>query len=450
MHQPLFENLKSELPVENQDASESISEETTPLDVIEPKPFDIDPKAYQGIVGEIVKFIDPHTEADPVAMLVQLLMGCGSIVGRTAHAVYDTTPHYLNLFTVIVGYSSTSRKGTSWDWAFHVLSQVDETWAKTRVLGGLTSGEGIVQHIRDPLRGVPVVGKGSQSRKAVIVDPGVKDKRLFCLEHEFASVLRSLERQSNSLSARIREAWDGRRLGSLAKNCPMFCQEPHVSINAQSNPADLRRYLNQVEIFNGFGNRFLWIYVARTKDFPHGSNITLDKTLITELTRAIHWAKTLGCIKRDQRANRLWEEVYRTLRYEQDEVQDALLGRAPAQLLRLSTAYAVLDYSSEVKLEHLQAALAIWEYNVKSVKFIFGSKRSSNTAETLHRHLLEKGSLTRTQISNLFHKNKSSDEITKALYYLGSKGLASQRIETGTGGGPREIWHIPDSTKRTN
>ena len=41
--------------------------------------------AYHGLPGAIVTKIAPHTEADPVAILAQLLVCCGALIGRGAH-----------------------------------------------------------------------------------------------------------------------------------------------------------------------------------------------------------------------------------------------------------------------------------------------------------------------------------------------------------------------------
>jgi hypothetical protein len=42
----------------------------------------MDRAAYHGIIGKIVKGIAPHTEADPNAILVQLLVQFGNVIGR--------------------------------------------------------------------------------------------------------------------------------------------------------------------------------------------------------------------------------------------------------------------------------------------------------------------------------------------------------------------------------
>jgi hypothetical protein len=43
-----------------------------------------DPAAYHGLAGEIVNTIAPETEADPVAILSQLLVAFGAATGRGA------------------------------------------------------------------------------------------------------------------------------------------------------------------------------------------------------------------------------------------------------------------------------------------------------------------------------------------------------------------------------
>jgi hypothetical protein len=44
-----------------------------------------DDAAYYGLAGDIVRRIEPHTEADPVALLVQILVVFGNVIGRSAH-----------------------------------------------------------------------------------------------------------------------------------------------------------------------------------------------------------------------------------------------------------------------------------------------------------------------------------------------------------------------------
>ena len=42
-------------------------------------------EAFHGVAGEIVRALEPQTEADPVALLIHLLTEVGSIIGRTVY-----------------------------------------------------------------------------------------------------------------------------------------------------------------------------------------------------------------------------------------------------------------------------------------------------------------------------------------------------------------------------
>ena len=74
-----------------------------------------DPAAHHGLAGEIVSKLAPHTEADPVAILSQLLVAFGAAVGRGAWFQVEATRHHPNEYLVLVGDSARARKGSSWD-----------------------------------------------------------------------------------------------------------------------------------------------------------------------------------------------------------------------------------------------------------------------------------------------------------------------------------------------
>ena len=54
--------------------------------------------AYEGLAGEIIKIIEPHSEADPAALLFSLFVLYGNVIGRTAYFVAEADRHFLNLF----------------------------------------------------------------------------------------------------------------------------------------------------------------------------------------------------------------------------------------------------------------------------------------------------------------------------------------------------------------
>ena len=107
-------------------------------------PDSLEPEAYHGLVGDIVRTIAPHTEADPAALLIQLLVGLGNVVGRSPYFSVEADRHGANLFAVIVGETSKARKGTSLGYVKRLLRDVDPTWVDSRLMDGLSSGEGLI------------------------------------------------------------------------------------------------------------------------------------------------------------------------------------------------------------------------------------------------------------------------------------------------------------------
>ena len=66
-------------------------------------------EAFHGLPGAIVDKIAPNTEADPVAILTQLLVCCGALIGRGAWFQVEATRHHPNQFLLLIGDSSRAR-----------------------------------------------------------------------------------------------------------------------------------------------------------------------------------------------------------------------------------------------------------------------------------------------------------------------------------------------------
>ena len=176
----------------------------------------MDKAAYHGVVGDVVRAIEPHSEADPVAILLQLLVVAGNVVGRSPHYRVEADDHHANLFVVLVGQSAKGRKGTSAGRVRSIMEAADERGISERMKGGLSSGEGLISEVRDEIK-----RWNSQAQQYETVDPGVTDKRLIITEAEFGNALAVMERPGNNLSSTIRNAWDGHTLSTLTKNSPL-------------------------------------------------------------------------------------------------------------------------------------------------------------------------------------------------------------------------------------
>jgi hypothetical protein len=120
-------------------------------------------------------------------------------------------------------------------------------------------------------------------------------------------------------------------------------------------------------------------------------------------------------------------------------VVGAILNRAEAQVLRLSSLYAVLDCSAEVRSPHLRAALALWRYAEASARLIFGSRLGVLAADVVLEALRARGPLTATAISALFGRHRSAEEIHGALQLLQDLGLVTRSAEAAGGRAPA-LW----------
>src|SRR5262249_42880058 len=90
----------------------------------------MDGAAYHGLAGEFVALVEPHTEADPAALLVQYLVMAGSVFGRGRYFAVEEDRHHTNLFATIVGESSKARKGTSKGRTLARFAAADACWAE--------------------------------------------------------------------------------------------------------------------------------------------------------------------------------------------------------------------------------------------------------------------------------------------------------------------------------
>jgi hypothetical protein len=213
----------------------------------------------------------------------------------------------MNTFAVLVGESSKARKGTSWRHVLRIFERVDEQWKADCVTNGLSSGEGLIWDVRDPItRTFKNKKTGEEERE--ITDCGINDKRLCVVEGEFANVLKVMTREGNTLSPVIRSAWDSGNLRSMTKNSPARATGAHISIIGHITKDELRRLLTETESANGFGNRFLWLAVRRSKCLPEGGNIETENLndLVKRLHGAIEFARSAaGEVTRSEGAREL-------------------------------------------------------------------------------------------------------------------------------------------------
>lgn len=375
----------------------------------------LDEAAYTGVAGTFTKAVAPYSEADPVGILLHVLIGSGAVIGAGPHVLVEHTPHFARTNALLVGRTAGGRKGTAWGMPKFLLAHVEEQWVRARVKSGLSSGEGLIFQVRDEQWvKVPVKKKGRHTGEFedVRVDQGEEDKRLLILEPEFATTLKCMDREGNTLSPVLRDAWDHGNLSPLTKRDRIKATGAHICVMGHITVQELLRYLTVTERGNGFANRFLFALVQRAQFLPSGKGAPtkLLESYFLPFLRIIQVAQTRGELTRDPKCETLWAKMYPTLEEDIPGLTGAILGRGAAQVLRLSLVYSLLDpkeakrQDPAIRIPHLLAALAIWDYCKASVFYIFGDAIGDPVADRLLRGI-KMGSQTDTDLYELLGKH---------------------------------------------
>lgn len=389
------------------------------------------PDAYYGVAGDLVRVIEPETEADPVGLLINALIGYGSVIGATLHALVGQRRHHVNLFAAQIGESGKGRKGTGWAEIRAGIQRVDPVWVDTCIEAGLSTGEGLINRVRDP----------DKAEKGEKTGP-LPDRRVLVVEEEFGNTIKMMNRENNSLSGVLRQAWDGGTLRVMTRGNPLVSTGAHVSILGHVTRGELQRLLSENDTANGFANRFLWIAVRRTRFLEEGGNPIHYGDLTNRLFHAMRFAtEHTTPVRRDNEARTRWANVYPRLAEGQPGLIGAITGRGEAQTLRLSLLYAALDLSPVVRVQHLDAALAVWRYCEDSARYIFGDTLGDPVADTILTALRDAvpQSVSTTDLHAVVGRHQTASRIRAVLRDLEMIGEIAH-FEVATGGRPRVEW----------
>ena len=279
-------------------------------------------EACPGILGDFVKLATRDSEADPAAVCITVLVRfCAEVYGtvpnKGPHILVGETVHPPRLFAVICGNSSKARKGTSRYPVTKLFGRALCTPEELRALksparesgGPLSTGEGLAFHVRD-LSDSEV--ERLQKENSVQIIPAKGDKRLIIMDEEFASGLACTKREGNTLSMGIRCFWDSGDYSPLTKSNPVTVKGAHINIVTHITMQELAVCLAEVQAFNGFGNRFLWICARRSKFVALPSPMPENELapIQRELWRIIAKAQKSGAIGMTSQCREYWKSIY--------------------------------------------------------------------------------------------------------------------------------------------
>ncbi|HVX19209.1 MAG TPA: hypothetical protein VHA73_14355 [Acidimicrobiales bacterium] len=400
-----------------------------------PRP-QLDAQAFHGLPGKLVKAIAPHTEADPAALLLTAMAYFGNAIGPGPHTIADGAKHTARLFPLIVGDSSRARKGTSLTRISNVFRHADGYWMQYRTFSSVGSGEGLIAEVADP--------------KKDDEDKEPRDKRAMFAIPEFAGLMAAKARQGATLSAVVRDAWDTGNLDNRVKTGPMRATGAHVSLLGHITCEEMEATLTTTDVANGFANRFLFCFAARSQLLPHGGDFTPEDEMRwgVKVMHALEFARDIAVVHKDNEARALWEDLYATMAEDvPGGIVGSLVSRSEAQVLRVALTYALWDGSPVIRRDHLEAAWAVWRYCRATITYLFGDeeRRTGNPMADKVLAALERApdnELTQTEISrSVFAGNAKAEEVAGVLRYLEKHGHVGSESRS-SGGRPQTVWRL--------
>jgi hypothetical protein len=228
--------------------------------------------------------------------------------------------------------------------------------------------------------------------------------------------------------------------------------DAHISLIGHITTDELRTSLTATEKANGFGNRVIWGLATRSKLLPDGGSLPDAEVLrlTHSLRETLVLAKQIERLERAPAARELWREVYAQLSEGKPGLVGAVISRAEAIVTRLSCIYALLDGSSVIERQHLEASLEVWRYAEESALYIFDVSRNEYAQKLLARLEQMPSGMTQSEIvTSIFQNHVDSELLRQVLSTLETQGyIQAERVSSG--GRTATRWKIAKKAKKVS
>lgn len=414
-----------------------------------------------GLTSEVALAGSEETETNPYAIAANFIAYLSCAIGRGPYLPIGDTRHHARLYFLHIGRSGRGRKGDALSLVIRLheaLGALDPSCMPQIHRGGLSTREGLVALMHDGFK------QGRQE------EAPVEDKRLWVVESEFANVLHQSRREGNTLSAALRDCWDGVSLKPATKTHRLHASHPHLTLSGAISPSELLALMSHRELTNGFANRFLMIWAERSRILPFPK--ATPEHQVDELARRVlavlrfaqaHQFQRRDWLRMELSAQAQWAyaQLYRGELHEDsgNARVNALLERRAPILMRLAMVFALSDLSARIEAHHVAAAMAWVRHAVASIRYVFmNADEDSRSADVLElserllQFLKSARQATRREINTAcFQGHVSKQRIDAALEHLLAAAPPQISMElrlrpSGAPGSPTRVYHWQSSS----
>lgn len=339
---------------------------------------------WQGLFPSYRTAVAHTTEAADVFHFGCFAQVIGCTLGRRLH-VYHARRLYPNFNVALVGRSGVTRKDTAWSKGRplleHLHADVDPENPVFQIIPGIGSAEGLL----DALAG---------ERKVVLLN-----------EAELLSLFAKARQEAlSNLIPKLSSLYDCPDWETLqTRNKKVRCHEPFLSILSGTTLAWLQAAFTEQLIYGGFANRIAYLCGEPKEPMPFPKKVdpTEETNITTKLNDIRMWADELrqennGELDVSEECKDRFAAYYWPYhkRCAIESLTATLIPRIQDFIWKFALLYAAMDFSSQIRLEHLEPAIAVGNYLEQSVTAVFrsfGSSRGKRSEDKLLTYLQSKG-----------------------------------------------------------
>jgi hypothetical protein len=403
--------------------------------------------AYYGVIGEYLDQLRGQSEAGLPAVGMSIITSIGTLIGRKAVVRVGPYVHGANLFALIIGESSIGAKGSAEDATDRFVNAIRPDFATRHAFSGFGSGEALVEAIAD--------GAEPPNEKCRMIS-----------ESEFSALLRVSRRESSILSEIIRKGFDRKPIQHRTKKGgAVTATDHHLSVLGSITPAELSICSTELDLENGWLNRFVLTHTEMTETLPFGGYVDHRKVVelaarvvaaLDRLDRPTVQTRQSGVVEYELREGSpvgdLWDPWYREHRTGSGKPRVAALTRRQhVQALRLMLIFAVLAEKPAFSVDMFRAATAWTDYSVASCARYFGGGHLGGPAGKLLAALRDAGpeGLTFVQQHAVFGYNLLASTLANMRADLEGQQLA-HTYKRPTGGRSKTVTVAITPTTRSH
>jgi hypothetical protein len=359
---------------------------------------EMDPAAFRGPLGAVVKALDPITEASPVGTLGSLLAAFSAVLGPDVKV--KTGKGRMNLSTgiVLVGRTGIGRKGTASDLMLGVTGQAWKAWQANNLIEGM------------PATALGLLGELTDKGSALVY------------EQECDSMIRSMKKDPK-LGVLLRKGYDGATLSHRTSQADVTVKKPHFAAIVHAQPKNLAKVFGSTDATGGSFNRYLYLAVERSKTLPvfaEADNDDLIAEQASKLRRIAAFAREVDCVTIGKKEAAKFEKIHRPavealLETDNDDLSQ-MTERSMAYMIRIAALYALADLRDKIKSKDLDSALALVRYSVESLSAL--TPHADSLVGKIADIVREAGEMSRSELSDALGHNVPARAISNALLSL--------------------------------